>query len=255
MPQDGSQRTIGAVERSYSILQALQDRRECGVSELAAAIDTPKSTVHKHLRTLVDLGYVRQRDGKYRVGLKLLQHGGAIRDRSRIYTYGRPKVEDLVEDVQEMVLLSILDDDRGVFLFRSNDRYNLKSSLSMGARFHLHSNGAGKAMLAASGDEFVEAYIESTGLPSATPSTITDPDALRDELKTIRSQGYARNQGERETGLQAVSAPVHDDTTGDTGALSISVPSGSPAVDHLDDEYAQAIQRAASELSLQLTHS
>jgi DNA-binding IclR family transcriptional regulator len=255
MAQDGPQRTIGAVERSYQILQELQEHGECGVSELAESISVPKSTVHKHLRTLVSLGYVRQRDGRYRVGFKLLEHGGVLRDRCRIYTYGRSKIERLVNDVEEMVLLSIRDEDRGVFLFRSNDQYNLKASLSMGARFNLHSNGAGKAMLAASDDAFVERYIETTGLTAETESTITDPDAFREEIETIRSNGYARNRGERETGIQAVSAAIGDDVTGDIGAISISVPSGSPAVDLLDDEYAEAVQRAASELSLQLTHS
>ncbi|GAA0215824.1 IclR family transcriptional regulator [Halobaculum roseum] len=255
MANNGSQRTIGSVERSYEVLQELQDQEACGVSELATALGIPKSTVHKHLRTLVDLGYVRQCDGQYRVGFKLLEHGGVVRDRCRIYKYGRPKIEELVADVGEMALLSIRDEDRGVFLFRSNDRYNLKASLSMGARFNLHSNGAGKAMLAASDDEFVQNYVEITGLPAETPHTITEPDALHDELEAIRSRGYARNQGERETGIQAVSAAIRDDVTGDVGAISISVPTGSPAVDNLDDEYAQAVQRAASELSLQLTHS
>lgn len=255
MAQNGSGRTIGAVERSYSILQELQDQKECGVSELAQVMGIPKSTVHKHLRTLVDLGYVRQRSGRYRVGLKLLQHGGVVRDRCRIYTYGRPKIEDLVADVGEMVLLSIRDEGWGVFLFRSNDRYNLKASLSMGARFHLHSNGAGKAMLAAAEDEFVESYVQSSGLPAETGLTITEPDALRDELQEIRSKGYARNRGERETGIQAVSAAIRDEPKGDIGAISISVPTGSPAVNRLDDDYAEAVQRAASELSLQLTHS
>jgi DNA-binding IclR family transcriptional regulator len=255
MPQDRSERTVGAVELSHSILQELQKRGECGVSELAQAMDIPKSTVHKHLRTLVKLDDVRQRNGRYRVGFNLLQYGGAIRDRCRIYRYGRPKIESLVEDIQEMALLSILDKDRGVFLFRSNDRYNLKASLSMGARFNLHSNGAGKAMLAACDDEFVDAYIESTGLPSETALTLTDPETLRAEVETIRANGYARNRGERERGIQAVSAAVHDEATGDIGAISISVPNGSPAVEKLDGVYSEAVQRAASELSLQLTHS
>lgn len=251
----GPNRTVDAVGTAFAVVQELESRGPSGVTALADGMDLPKSTVHKHLQTLVEEGYVRRRDGRYRVGFKFLQHGGVVRDRCRLYTYGRPKVESLVDDVQEMVILSIREGDRGVFLFRSNDRYNLKESLPMGARFHLHSNGAGKAMLAATDDTSVRDLSETSGLPAETTQTITDPDALADELETIRANGYALNRGERDSGVQAVSAAILDESTGDVGAISISVPSGSPAVDHLDDDYAEAVQRAASELTLQLKHS
>ncbi|GGL64030.1 IclR family transcriptional regulator [Halocalculus aciditolerans] len=252
--ESGSNRTVGAVETAFAVVRELEARGPCGVTALADAMDLPKSTVHKHLATLVDEGYVRRRDGRYRVGFKFLQHGGVVRDRCRLYTFGRPKVESLVDDVSEMVILSIREGDRGVFLFRSNDRYNLKESLPMGARFNLHSNGAGKAMLAASSDAFVRDLADA-GLPAETPETITDPDVLFAEVERVREAGYALNHGERDSGVQAVSAPIRDAATGDVGAISISVPSGSPAVDHLDGEYAEAVQRAASELTLQLEHS
>jgi DNA-binding IclR family transcriptional regulator len=61
-------------------------------------------------------------------------------------------------------------------------------------------------MLAACDDEFIEAYIESAGLPSETALTLTDPEALRAEVETIRANGYARNRRERERDIQAVSA-------------------------------------------------
>lgn len=55
-----------------------------------------------------------------------------------------------------MTILSVSEQSRDVFLFRSNDRYNLHESVPMGTGFYLHRNAAGKAMLAKHGDEVVE---------------------------------------------------------------------------------------------------
>ena len=255
MTQREANRTIAAVERSYAIVQELGTRGEYGVSELAEAMGIPKSTVYKHLATLEAAGYVRKRNRKYRLSFKYLKHGGAVRDNCRLYTFGRPKVEALASEIDEMVILSIRDGDRGAFLFRSNDRYNLKRSLPLGERFYLHQNGAGKAMLATLDDTAVEELLNSTGLPAATVKTTTDRATLLAELETISEQGFAINEGERDAEVRAVSVAIRDEQADDVGAISISIPSTSPVARHLDGEYAEVVQQVASELSLQLRHS
>lgn len=247
--------TIGAVETSFSIIDHLQAKEACGLTELAESMDLPKSTVYKHLQTLVDQGYVRQTGSEYRLGFRFLEHGGIVRDRSRIYTYGRPKVESLASELEEMVILSIREGDFGVFLFRSNDRYNLKDSLPMGARFHLHRNAAGKAILAELDDECIRAHIDNTGLPPSTEMTITEPDELIEEIETIRERGYALNWGERSDSVSAVSAAITDERSNELGAISISVPTDSPVSEHLDGKYAEYVRQTASELSLQLKNT
>lgn len=250
-----SGRTIGAVETAFAVVDHLQRRGPSGVTAIAGSMDLPKSTVHKHLRTLVAQGYVRRIDGQYALGFKFLEHGGVVRDRCRIYTYGREKVESLAADVEEMVILSIREGEQGVFLFRSNDRYNLRESLPLGARFDLHCNAAGKAMLAELDDEAVDECVDAAGLRPVTDRTITDRDELFRELATVRERGYALNRGERDRSVRSVSATVVDEKTGDIGAISVSIPSESSTAKYLDDAYAEAVQQVTSELSLQLKYS
>lgn len=253
--QNGSAGTIQAVGVMFSIVEELERQDEYRLTDLADALSMPKSTVHKYLKTLEELGYVQADSGTYRLGLKFLKHGGIVRDRCRIYTYGRAKVEALGDRHDEMAILSIREGNRGVFLFRSNDRYNLKESIPLGKRFYLHQNAAGKAMLAKLEDDAIRELVDTTGLPDATDSTITDVDALLDRIRTIRSQSYALNEQERDTSVNAVSAAIRDEKTGQIGAISLSIPSDSPTVKHLEGEYAEAVQQAASELSLQLKYN
>lgn len=185
MEKEGQRRTIKAVRTTFSVVEQLQTRGECGVTELATAMDLPKSTVHKHLRTLEEAGYVRNRDGQYRMGFKFLEQGGIVRDCCRNYRLGRPKVQSLSDRLDEMVILAVLDGDRGVYLFRANDRYNLERPIPLGERFHLHQTASGKAMLAELDDERIDELLEESGLPAATNSTISDYDELMDQLEDV----------------------------------------------------------------------
>jgi DNA-binding IclR family transcriptional regulator len=246
---------VTAVETAFTVVDHLETAGWCGVTELANGVGMPKSTVHKHLQTLRRQGYVKQVDGEYKLSLKFLQHGGVVRDRSRFYSFGRSKVESLAAELNEMTILSVCERNRGVFLFRSNDRYNLHESLPLGTEFYLHQNAAGKAMLAESGETFVEEVVDEVSLPGKTDATITDREHLLDELAAVSDRGYALNRGERDRNVSAVSAALEDPTTGNVGAISVTVPRDSPTSEHLDGEYAESVRRSASELSLQLEHN
>lgn len=255
MTSQSKSNTIGSVETTFSIINQLQTDGSCGVTELADKLGIPKSTVYKHLQTLSNIGYVRADNGTYQLGLKFLEHGGWIRDRCRIYVYGRSKVESLANTVNEMVVLSIRDEDRGVFLFNSNDQYNLQESIPLGKRFYLHQTAAGKAMLAALDDEPRRRLLNQIEFPPSTAATITDREELITEIETVQQQGFALNHGERDPEIQAVAAPVYDYETDRVGAISISTPTESPNRDALDNRYADDVKRVASKLSLQLKYS
>jgi DNA-binding IclR family transcriptional regulator len=57
-----------------------------------------------------------------------------------------------------------------------------------------------------------------------TTTTITDPEALREELQRIRQQEYAVSDGEIDAGARAVAVPVYDGRNTVVAALSIEAP-------------------------------
>ncbi|WP_284014729.1 IclR family transcriptional regulator [Halobaculum litoreum] len=249
----GAGGTIATDETLFALLDALHAEGEAGVSALAARLELSKSAVHKHLKTLEQHGYVHNTDGTYRLGLKFLEYGGKVRDASRIYDLGRRKVSELAAEIDELVILSVREFDAGVFLYRENDQYNLKETIPLGNRFHLHQNGAGKAMLAELPDAEIDRII-GEGLPGSTPRTITDGAALWDEIEIIRDRGFAVNRGERDPEVSAISAAVTDPTTDTVGAISVSLPTNVAAQEEFMESYPEKITQTASRLSLQLRH-
>ncbi len=82
--------------------------------------------------------------------------------------------------------------------------------------------GVGKAMLAFLPDARLEAALARQSFHAFTPTTLTDTNALRAELRGIRAEGLARDREEHEPGIACVAAPIvgRDGTL--YGAVSIS---------------------------------
>lgn len=96
--------------------------------------------------------------------------------------------------------------------------------------------------------------IISKGLPRATSNTVTDRDALRQEISDIRERGFATNHGERDQEVSAVSAAVQH-PSGRVGAISVSLPSSIADREDFIDDYVEPIMQTAGKLSLRLKHA
>jgi DNA-binding IclR family transcriptional regulator len=89
------------------------------------------------------------------------------------------------------------------------------------------------------------------GLESITPRTITDPIQLRENLATIRRQGWAYTLGELTPGVAAVAVPLLDSNGTLVAALSIAGPVSRFSEDKLT-MLRSATERAAEDISGQL---
>jgi DNA-binding IclR family transcriptional regulator len=107
----------------------------------------------------------------------------------------------------------------------------------IGRRAPAHATALGKAILAF-----------RRGLVACTPNTITEPAALREELRRTRGRGYAVDQEEFIQGIRCVAVPVRGESGKIEGALSVS---GSVFQVRPEDteQLAGLLQDAAYELS------
>jgi DNA-binding IclR family transcriptional regulator len=93
----------------------------------------------------------------------------------------------------------------------------------VGRRTPLHATASGKALLAfAEPDE--QSRMLSAPLTRCTRRTIVSERVLQDQLRTVRSRGYAQTFEELEEGLNAIAAPVRQADRRVVAALSVSGP-------------------------------
>ena len=93
---------------------------------------------------------------------------------------------------------------------------------AVGARVALHCVATGKAILSRLTREEVEGIVARVGLPRFTETTITDIDALHQELEQTRERGYSIDRGEHEVGIYCVGAPILDARGRVIGSCSLS---------------------------------
>lgn len=241
-------------ETLFSIFAYLWDTDEAGVTELASQLDLAKSTVHDHLATMCDHGFVVKRDGKYRLGLELFRYGQHVRTQFDVYDAARPVVDDLVESTGEMVWLFVPEDGRVMHLYGRAGQTDLNVSTILGTWEYMHCTAGGKAVLAHYDDAAVETIIDRYGLPARTSNTITDPDTLFEELEQIREQGYALNLGEDLKGIHAVAVPVIFEEEV-RGSLAVAGPAHRVSRERCETEIAEQLFASADDVELNLAYA
>src|SRR5438094_2546959 len=74
-PEEAAEDTSFA--RGLRLLLTVADRGEIRADELSSVLEMPISSVYRYLRTLSEFGFVDQRDGRYRIGPRLLIGSGS----------------------------------------------------------------------------------------------------------------------------------------------------------------------------------
>lgn len=253
MPRKGN--TITATRTSLQIVEALKRLDGAGVTAVAKDLEMTKSTVHNHLRTLEDEGYITNEDNIYRVGLRFLELGEYKRNRMDIYRKARPEVTSLAEKTGEMANAAVEEHGKGVYITRAEGTEAVTVDTYAGKRVNLHCTALGKTILAELPEQRVDDIIDTHGLPARTENTITDREALNSELAEIRKQGYAYDREERLSGLRCVAAPVVPEDGEIVAALSVSGPTTRIKGDRFHKDIPELLRSAANVIEINLTYS
>lgn len=211
MISGSSSREVQSVRTAFRIIATVQERDGATLRELADQLDIAKSTVHNYLGTLQSLGYVVERDGSYRLGLRFLTHGMAAKkgiDAGDTVAHALPAVADELSGPAWWIVEEF---GRGLFVEKAVPEDGTETYGRVGKRSYLHTHAPGKAILAQLPEEYVEGVIEHHGLPVLTTETTTDREELLSDLETVREQGYAVSEGEAALGVQSVGVAFEAD--------------------------------------------
>jgi DNA-binding IclR family transcriptional regulator len=246
-----------AVERALGILEAIARRHE-GLtnSELSRKLAIPKSSASYLLRALVRRGYLQRNpeDGKYRLGLKVLDLGHGVATGLDLRALARPVMQELVKRVQLTSHLAILDNGEAVYIERVEAPGFIQMNTWIGRRMFIHSTSIGKVLAAHLPPEEVEHIVAEHGLVKRTAKTITQSGKFLKELERVRIQGWAVDDEENNLGVRCVAAPVFNAEGRVEAALGIS---GTVAMvnSHTMTRYAEAVKDAARRISAKLGYS
>jgi IclR family acetate operon transcriptional repressor len=248
--------TVDAVRTTFRVLETLEELDGARVTELADRLDIPKSTVHNHLRTLLEEEYVVKDEdtNEYRIGLRHLKFGEHARSQT-LYQIAKPEIRELAENTGEHANLAMHEHGYGVYVYKATGEKAVKLDSYPGKRVYLHTTGFGKAMLAHMDEATREAVYDEHGLPAVTPNTTTDRDELEAELEEIRTRGYAIDDEERLDSMRCIAAPLTTTNGRVLGAISVSGPTGRLKGDYFEEELPDRVVSVANIIEINATYA
>lgn len=222
---------------------------EWGVSEVAEAIGVPRSSAHALLSSLVETGLLQCRTrGRYRIGWRIVELSETLRGSVDVRSVAVPVLQDLVRRYGETSHLAVMERHRVLYVDKvlGNHVINVVGA-RVGAQLDAHCSAVGKVLLAHRAPEEIRRFALAKPLRRLTPSTITNPKALEQELAEVRAAGCAFDAGEAVAEVHCVAAPVRDEMGAVVAAVSMSVPASRfvPA----RNELRRAVVSAAAETS------
>lgn len=238
---------VQSIARAGRLLRALEAAPGgLPLVELAAAVELPKSTVHRLVGALADEGLVAAGPGGH-VTLGPLLERLALATRLTLPERVRPALEQLHAELQETVDLAVLDGGELRFVDQLPAPHRLRAVSAVGDAFPLHCTANGKALLAALPRERALALLPPR-LPRLTPATIAARAALLDELDDIAAAGgLAFDREEHTEGICAAGAPVRDASGAPVAVVSVPVPT--PRFARQERRLARALPAAAAAAS------
>ena len=217
---------VPAVLRGLQILELLAGhKKRWTTSEVSRKLKIPKSTTSNLLHTLLASGYlVRDEEGVYRLGMKLLALGGQALRGLELREVALPSLRRLTLDTQTTAHLAVLEGSEAVYIERVPSPGFIQLDTWVGRRMPLHSTSVGKVLHAFLPGAEGEILFQSIGLPRFTPRTIVSLPRLKQELQRIRASGVAIDNEENTPGVRCIAAPIFGANGRVLAALSLTGP-------------------------------
>jgi DNA-binding IclR family transcriptional regulator len=244
---------VTALERGIRVLEAVVDGGPAiALGDVAAAVELPKSTVHRLLHTFVATGYLEAGEGgTYRASAGLLALAGRIVESVNYAGLAGPALREFQQHTVHTVHFGVLDGHVAVYVEKLQGRRPYEMTSRVGHTMPLHSTAIGKAILAFLPPRERDELIGEIKLERWTDATITSRRALDAELKEIRVRWRALDDEENQKGIRCVGTPVFNHTGQVMGAISVSA----PAFDFTLDDVAAitpSLRAAAAKVSAAL---
>ncbi len=224
-PQKIGKEAEGTVGKALQVLDMVAAwGRPVRFSDLLDRSPYPKATLYRLLQTLTQQRMLRFDPERqtYAPGLRLVRLAHTAWLQTSLGQVARPHLDALSDKIGETVHLAQLDGGQVLYIDKRNASRPVQMFSEAGKVGPAYCTGVGKAMLAHLQAEEAEQQMQQQSFYRHTPHTITDIDALRDELRVVREQGFAFDREEHEPGIICIAVPILTRAGQVLGGLSVT---------------------------------
>ena len=242
---------IQSVDRALDILSLFSYAKpRWGITDIAAAMNLPKGTIHNIVSTLGSAGFLKKDEEtrKYFLGPRLFSLGTIMGGTLEINQKASGPVHSLVQRTGLMSRVAIWDHDAALLTMEVAPHNYTALAQRIGPRVAAYCSALGKSLLAFLTGSEIKAYLDRTELISFTSKTILRKDLLLAELEQTRTRGYAVNNEEIALGRASLATVVFGSDRRLAGAIS-QTGSAEHILGSKKDSILRSLQAAAGEIS------
>jgi DNA-binding IclR family transcriptional regulator len=218
---------IQSIARASSIMECIaESNNSISITELSKKVDLHKSTVHRILSTLIELGYVKQNpsNNQYEMTIKMFEIGTSAIKQNDLITLVKPHLEKLRDVSGEAIHLVVPDKTDIVYVDKVESNQTLRMHSVIGRRSPMYCTAVGKAILSYRSEKEVDEFWDKIEPVQHTEHTLTKLSDFKDELSQIRVTGISYDNEEHEKDIRCVGTALIDYSGSVVGAISISGP-------------------------------
>lgn len=196
--------------RVISILEAVAGARTgATLSEIAKALDCPRSTLTPILKTLTDANYLTCEEDtlRYHIGRRTYIIGNTFQPSGDILDLIKDQMELVAEQCNENVHLGILEQNEIMYLIKVTGSKPLQLISSVGRRLPAYATALGKALLYDHSLKELETLFPD-GLAPITEHTLPDVKALYQDIHKDPYHEFTYEQEEITKYARCIAMPL-----------------------------------------------
>jgi IclR family pca regulon transcriptional regulator len=246
-----------SLDRGLAILSSFTpERHSIGISELAERLQMSRSTTHRYVMTLLELGYLQRNSSgrKYQLSLRVTSLGMSTMSSICMREHAYPDLKRLFRETGLTASLAVLDGQSVFYLEQVHGPHQSHLDPRMDPRRPAYCTALGKVLLAHLPEDERRGLIGRMNLAKRTANTIKSKRLLQAELEQVLGDGVAADDQESAPGVLAIAAPVRLGGGETHAAIDLLASTSEITIDQLILSFGPHVISAANRISARLGH-
>ncbi|WP_309237939.1 IclR family transcriptional regulator [Streptomyces albidus (ex Kaewkla and Franco 2022)] len=213
------------LSRGLRLMTVLADNPSgLGVSAAARTAGLPVSSAHRLLGRLASERFVAYDEDtrRYALGVRVLEFSRGFHRSPAGYSAAADPMRRLAARTGLPAIAGILDGDEVLLVLSVQGSQHLQLRSAEGTRNPWHATSMGQVLASTLPPGELETLLAGELAPT-TSRTLTDPEALREEVARVRARGWAEVDEENEVGVRSIAAAVPDPEGSGRPRLAVSL--------------------------------
>ncbi len=199
-----------SAQRMFQIMDYLITARQgATLSEVAKALNEPKTSVYDLLVTGVEMGYLRKHNKSFFMGSQAKKAGRAYVEKQEVLDIIAGTIIEASQKFNVSVSFVVLEKNSLNYLFTQHPDDAVLVARENTPYDFIHASASGKVLLAHSSTSVKNKILSTISYSRFTHNTIVTKEALLTELDKVVAQGYALDDREYSALLQCMAMPIY----------------------------------------------